>query len=418
MKSFFVDYKSNKSELCEIGRKYDTDKSSQRDNSSDSRHCHPYTLFYDSLFKGRREENLNIAEIGILYGASLLMWQEYFKSANIYGFEYNETLINNFKETYNNDRITLSTVNVQIPETIVYSFFNTNVLYDIIIDDSTHQFEDQIKVIESTYRFLKPGGVMIIEDIFKDTNENTYLYRLAPILHNFQDYYFITLDHENRISTHWNNDKLLILVKNGANPLFNNKHKLTIITPSYRIDNLRRIKESINFDYVSEWIIVYDQTKITENPYLFANDDKIKEYLHTSHGISGNPQRNFALSMVSDKNSYIYFLDDDNIIHPDFVDLMNLLDDNKIYTFNQTIKVWNGNSPFGYDNVLRLKGNNINVQHIDTAMFLIHYSLCKNTPWILEKYDADGFFIKECYEKHKEKHIFIDNVFCYYNFLA
>jgi hypothetical protein len=63
MKSFFVDYKSNKSELCEIGRKYDTDKSSQRDNSSDSRHCHPYTLFYDSLFKGRREENLNIAEI-------------------------------------------------------------------------------------------------------------------------------------------------------------------------------------------------------------------------------------------------------------------------------------------------------------------------------------------------------------------
>lgn len=51
-------------------------------------------------------------------------------------------------------------------------------------------------------------------------------------------------------------------------------------------------------------------------------------------------------------------------------------------------------------------------------MFLIHYSLCKNTPWILDKYDADGFFIKECYEKHKEKHIFIDNVFCYYNFLA
>jgi hypothetical protein len=89
MKSFFVDYKSNKSELCEIGRKYDTDKSSQRDNSSDSRHCHPYTLFYDSLFKGRREENLNIAEIGILDGASLLMWKEYFKSANIYGFEYN-----------------------------------------------------------------------------------------------------------------------------------------------------------------------------------------------------------------------------------------------------------------------------------------------------------------------------------------
>ena len=56
--------------------------------------------------------------------------------------------------------------------------------------------------------------------------------------------------------------------------------KITIITPSYRIDNLYKIKESINFEYVHEWIIVYDGSKIITNPYLFKEDNKIKEYIY------------------------------------------------------------------------------------------------------------------------------------------
>ncbi len=49
-----VNYKSSSSELCEIGKKYDTDKSSQRNNITNLRHFHPYTLFYDDLFKNSR----------------------------------------------------------------------------------------------------------------------------------------------------------------------------------------------------------------------------------------------------------------------------------------------------------------------------------------------------------------------------
>ena len=50
MKSLSINYKSSKSILCDIGKKYDTDKSSQRSNVTNTRHCHPYTLFYDNLF--------------------------------------------------------------------------------------------------------------------------------------------------------------------------------------------------------------------------------------------------------------------------------------------------------------------------------------------------------------------------------
>jgi hypothetical protein len=92
METLKIDYKSNSSELCEIGRKYDTDKSSQRNNAT-SVYCHPYTLFYEGLFKNKKTETLKIAELGILYGASLLMWKEYFQNAQIYGFEYDNNMI-------------------------------------------------------------------------------------------------------------------------------------------------------------------------------------------------------------------------------------------------------------------------------------------------------------------------------------
>lgn len=400
-----IDYKTNKTLLCEIGKKYDSDKSSQRSNVTDHRHCHPYTLFYDGIFKNRKNEKLDIAELGILDGASLRMWQEYFPISNIYGFEYNTDLINNFKKYYNNERIILSQIDVTNKDSIQTAFKNINVMYDIIIEDTTHQFNDQIKVIENVYPYLKPGGLLIVEDIFKHYNENEYIKRLGHILQNFQDFYFVELDHVNKKSTGWNNDKLFILVKNGGEPIFKNKNKLTIITPSYRTNNLLSIKNSINFDYVDEWIIVYDGNKIIENPNLFKdeNNDKIKEYVCKDEGISGNPQRNYALTKISNPDTFLYYLDDDNLIHPQIYTLINVLDNDKMYSFNQKD---------------RIKGNNINIGAIDTAMVIIDYKLCKGVNWIHDKYDADGYYIKECYEKNKGNHIFVDNTLCHYNKLS
>jgi predicted O-methyltransferase YrrM len=228
MDTLKINYKGNSSELCEIGKNYDTDKSSQRNNVTDTRHCHPYTLFYDDLFKNKRNENLKIAELGILNGSSLLMWKEYFANAEIYGFEYDNSLINNFKKKYNNNRVTLSNIDVTNKDSIVKAFSYLNILYDIIIDDTTHQFEDQINVIENTYQYLKPGGILIIEDVFKSYKEEDYINRLTHILDKFQDYYFIELEHVNRISTGWDNDKLFILIKDGGKPIFTNKLDLSI----------------------------------------------------------------------------------------------------------------------------------------------------------------------------------------------
>ena len=184
--------------------------------------------------------------------------------------------------------------------------------------------------------------------------------------------------------------------------------KMTIITPCIRPKNLLKIKESIDLDYVDEWIIVYDGKKITENPNMF-NNDKIKEYVHIGDGISGNPQRNFALDILGDAETYIYFLDDDNIIHPDLYKLLDLVEDDRIYTFDQA----RPKGVFPYKELL--KGNFIEIQHIDSAMALIDYSICKKHRWIIDKYDADGYFIKSCYEENKSNWIYIANTLAYYN---
>ena len=82
---------------------------------------------------------------------------------------------------------------------------------------------------------------------------------------------------------------------------------MTIITPSYRVDNLLEIQKSIDFEYIEEWIIVYDGSKITHNPSIFENNNKIKEYVFKGEGKSGNPQRNYALTKITNPDSLIYY---------------------------------------------------------------------------------------------------------------
>lgn len=400
IKSLKLHYTNNSSILCEIGKKYDTDKSSQRTNVSNERRCRPYTLFYETLFRNHRLTPLKIAELGILEGGSLRMWQEYFQNATLYGFDFDTNLLESFKNTCNNDRIVLNHINVCSKESIQNAFNVTNTLFDIIIEDTTHQFEDQIRVIEVAYQYLKPGGILIIEDIHKSYNEENYIERLTTVLHHFQDYYFIELHHYNR-NTDWDN-KLFVLVKGGDVPIFKNQNKLTIITPCYRPKNLLQIKESIDFNYVDEWLIIYDGSKITENLNLFQNQEnnKIKEHVYTGEGISGNPQRNYALSLIKNKDTILYYVDDDNIMHPDIYSLLNIIDNTKMYTFNQ---------------VGRLLGNNISLGAIDTAMILIPYKLCENERWIIHEYGADGYYILACHRNNQNSHIFVNNFLCYYN---
>ena len=184
--------------------------------------------------------------------------------------------------------------------------------------------------------------------------------------------------------------------KGGSTP------NLTIITPCYRPDNLDKIKESINFSLIKSWIIVYDTSNDRTYTKKYEGDPKIQEHM-VSGGISGNPQRNFALTKVSD--GLIYFLDDDNIIHPHFLELVPTFNEDHIYTFDQQ-----------RDTIL--KGNNPTVNNIDMGQIVVPYKFIGDLRFDEPTYVADGIFIEALYNKYKDKHIYIPEVASYYNYLS
>lgn len=423
-RSLHIDYKNTRTELCQIGSKYDTDKSSQRLNANHHNHCHPYTCFYHSLFRNSRHLSLRICELGILYGASLKMWRDYFHDVQLHAFEYNAEYIQRFKNIEFENvpphilpylrPVLLEEIDVTNRSNISQQFKNAGVTYDLIIEDTTHQMDDQINVIMEATPYLNPGGILIVEDIFLKYDENEYKTRLEPILDEYQDIYFVTLDHQNRISTGWDNDKLLVMVKKGDR-IFKNEKKLTLITPSIRPGNIMKLYQSIRFEYVDKWYIVYDGKHVLENPHLFGGGGnqhhQIVELVYSSHGISGNPQRNHALDIIKqhNPNTYVYFLDDDNVIHPSLYSLLDVIDDNRMYTFNRVN---------GEEGGQVICGNNPTVNNIDTSQFLVDFSLISNIHWIPVLYNADGYFIELCRYLNTDKWIYVKNVMAYYNSLG
>lgn len=202
------------------------------------------------------------------------------------------------------------------------------------------------------------------------------------------------------------------------------KKNLYLITPCSRIDNLIKLKKSIDFNQIKKWIIVYDSKVIKDKKKLFSKHKSINEFfLKDEASVSGNSQRNFALKYLNkkkNKNFFIYFLDDDNILHKNFYKIIKNLNKDKvkyIYTFDQLRKQKIFiNNKFQYIKVL--KGDTIKTGYIDIAMFLPNFSLINNIRWIKKKYTADGDYIVKCMKKNKKKHRYIPLVGCHYNYIS
>ena len=109
--------------------------------------------------------------------------------------------------------------------------------------------------------------------------------------------------------------------------------KITIITPCCRSENLPTLFESIDFNHVEKWIIVYDTSRERSYTWQFVNNPQIIETDCNVEGTAGHPQRNYGLNYVT--SGSVYFLDDDNIIHPDFWKVIPTLDEYYMYSWQQ-----------------------------------------------------------------------------------
>ena len=206
-KTLYIDSTDCLTELCKIGGDMNTDKSPFALNSVCCGHRKGYTAIYSMLFSQYKNKVINFAEIGIEAGASLLTWTNYFsENCSIYAFEFDENKIEKSKNLNlkNTNFIHTDVTNI---EYLDLTFKDTNVMFDIIIDDSIHSVETQNNIINTVSKYLKPGGMLIIEDIFR--NENITNFNIDTNIWEFHT--FIICHHNNRNCC--DNDKILYLIK-------------------------------------------------------------------------------------------------------------------------------------------------------------------------------------------------------------
>lgn len=174
-----------------------------------------------------------------------------------------------------------------------------------------------------------------------------------------------------------------------------------IITPCSRPNNLAQILDTIPAG--CSWTVVLDSS-VADSVNINA---KVIRSLHT--GNSGNELRNQGMTeILPDQNDWVYFLDDDNLIHPDWFDAVSshLNDEFDMLAWGQLNK----------DGGIRLPPPfRIQLNCIDTASFMVKWKALKNYRWETAAYDADGRLAINIASKHKYKTL--DQYLCWYNAL-
>lgn len=134
--------------LSTLGLRYGTDKVS-----------HGFAGFYQNLLGERRTEVSKVLEIGVLGGASLQMWRDYFPNAEIHGFDAR------VPDSQPQPRIHLHQGNQADRRSLNELVERTGSGFDLIIDDGGHTMEQQQVSIGFMFAHLKPGGLYFLEDL-------------------------------------------------------------------------------------------------------------------------------------------------------------------------------------------------------------------------------------------------------------
>jgi hypothetical protein len=196
-------------ELCLIGKRFGTDKSPYNEQG----HRHPYTPVYKMLFAQYKYKPIKFSEIGVAGGASVVTWNVYFQNASFYFFDRDQNFLDHAKQYVDKNRNYFGLMDVRDVSGMVHNFSATGGNLDVLLDDSSHNIDDQNLIIHAALPYIKSGGMIIIEDIDRNIKNEDYYTIIKDIEHEFSFITFIMTEHANRYSPGYNNDKLLLLVK-------------------------------------------------------------------------------------------------------------------------------------------------------------------------------------------------------------
>lgn len=134
--------------LHQLGMKHGTDKAT----------FHGYCDFYEDQLPGRDFDG-RLLEIGIMDGASLMMWRDYYPAAKIVG-------VDNDKRRGTRKFAGVRTAWLDMTESDEVELLTERLgPFDVIIDDGSHMTADQQKTFSLLWPNVSPGGLYVIEDL-------------------------------------------------------------------------------------------------------------------------------------------------------------------------------------------------------------------------------------------------------------
>ena len=188
---------------------------------------------------------------------------------------------------------------------------------------------------------------------------------------------------------------------------------LVVITPCCRPELLRYVHGSVRFSLVTRWIIVFDADQVPRErlPVALLQDPRITlAATQANDSKYGNAQRHLGLQiarrMYPEDDPLIYFLDDDNVVHPAFYDVFHrfMWRRGVFYTFDQR-RAW-----------LTCYGKACVRAMMDTAMICLPLSFCPDwNPGSV--YAEDYRFIQSVMRQYGDRHVYVNQVAAYYNAL-
>jgi hypothetical protein len=146
--------------LNELAKKYRTDKKIPDGNKcQNGLFGHGYTVHYEKILNKRNIKTM--LEIGVSFGGSIKMWDEYFnKKCHITGIDIEE-------KRFKKKDVEASNIRIKIGSQNDVNFLKTlcDIKYDLIIDDGSHKSDDQLISFNELFDNLNSGGIYIIEDL-------------------------------------------------------------------------------------------------------------------------------------------------------------------------------------------------------------------------------------------------------------
>jgi hypothetical protein len=141
--------------------------------------------YYEKELSKYRDQEINVLEIGVFFGASLRMWREFFPKAQVYGLDHftghqgNGSVFPGAREFWDKvhatpdkkepglDRIHLIECDQSDRKSLLRvknQFERAGIKFQFILDDASHLMKDQQQSLGVLWPLISSGGTFFMED--------------------------------------------------------------------------------------------------------------------------------------------------------------------------------------------------------------------------------------------------------------